>query len=224
MTKYQRSLVLALATAGIFAALPARADEPSTMDGDIKRLEHQWAHIVYEVKDSSDQLTQIDALNKEAAAVVQRYPGRTEPLIWDGIITSEEAAIASVFTALGYAQDARALFERAEQIDPKALDGAAQMSLGTLYYRVPGFPVAFGDNKKARAYLEKGMALNPDGLDSNYFYGDFLLEQGEYAKARDVLAHGLLASANAERPVWDAGRRAEIKALLAKANAKLASR
>ena len=213
----------------IATALVARADAPAStaapsMDADLRHLEHAWAHIVYEVKDSGQQLDQIDALSKEAAGVVQRYPGRAEPLIWDGIITSEEAAIASVFTALGYAEDARSLFERAQKIDPKALNGAVPMSLGTLYYRVPGFPVAFGDNDKARNYLEQGLAQNPDGLDSNYFYGDFLLEQGDYSKAKQVLEHGLLAPANPDRPVWDNGRRAEIRALLAKATAKLASR
>lgn len=213
------SLILTLATpAGAWAS------DNSAMDNDVKHLEHEWARIVYQVKDHDQQLEQIDALNKEAATIVQRYPNRAEPLIWNGIISSEEAAIASVFTALGWAKDARALFERAEKLDPKALDGAVPMSLGTLYYRVPGFPVGFGDNDEARKYLEQAMILNPDGLDSNYFYGDFLLEQGDYAKAKQVLSHGLEAAPSPDRPVWDQGRRAEMRELLAKTNAKLASR
>lgn len=223
MQSHRHLLALAMASALAFGALPARAAENPVMDSDIRHLEHEWARIVYQVKDSDAQLSQIEALNKEAATVVQRYPDRAEPLIWNGIIASEEAAIASIFTALGYAKDARALFEKAEKIDPKALSGAVPMSLGTLYYRVPGFPVGFGDNDKARRYLEQALVQNPDGLDSNYFYGDFLLQQGEYGKAKHVLSHGLEAAVTADRPVWDAGRRAEIRALLTKADAKLAS-
>ncbi|MBI1212859.1 MAG: tetratricopeptide repeat protein [Alphaproteobacteria bacterium] len=194
------------------------------MNADIVHLEHEWARITYLVKDHDAQLSQIDALNKEAAGIVKKYPDRPEPLIWNGIIASEEAATASIFTALGYAKDARALFEKAEQIDPKAIHGAVPMSLGTLYYRVPGFPVGFGDNDKARHYLEQAMALDPDGLDANYFYGDFLIEQGEYQKAKQVLTHALAAPNDPARPIWDAGRRAEVHVLLDKVNGKLASR
>ncbi|MCC6918580.1 MAG: tetratricopeptide repeat protein [Alphaproteobacteria bacterium] len=208
---------LGLATAGTAFA----SDNPA-MDGDLARLEHEWARIVYQVADSGDKSDQIEALAREAAAVVQKYPGRAEPLIWDGIITSEEAAQASMFSALGYAEDARDIFLTAERIDPKALKGAIPMSLGTLYYRVPGSPVGFGDDDKARAYLETAMSMDPDGLDANYFYGDFLMEQGEYAKARQVLNHGLAAPVTPERPVWDAGRRSEIRTLLAKADEELA--
>ncbi len=224
MQKYDKRLAAAVVAGMLALGTPvARASDNAAMDGDIRHLEHEWARIVYQVKDSDTQLSQIDALNKEAVTIVQRYPDRAEPLIWNGIVASEEAAIASIFTALGYAKDARALFEKAEKIDPKALDGAVPMSLGTLYYRVPGFPVGFGDNDKARRFLEQAMAQNPDGLDSNYFYGDFLLQQGEYDKAKHVLAHALEAPVTVDRPVWDAGRRAEVRALLGKANAKTAS-
>ena len=34
-------------------------------------------------------------------------------------------------------------------IDPKALDGSAYASLGSLFYQVPGWPIGFGDDKKA---------------------------------------------------------------------------
>ncbi len=219
---HARLLASALAFAFAQHGLALASDNPA-MDQDLARLEHEWARIVYQIADSGDKSDEIEALAVEAAAVVQRYPGRAEPLIWDGIITSEEAAQASMFSALGYAESARDLFFAAEKIDPNALKGAIPMSLGTLYYRVPGSPVGFGDDDKARAYLEQAMTMDPDGLDANYFYGDFLMEQDEYARARDVLSHGLEAPYNSDRPVWDAGRRAEIRALLAKANEELAS-
>jgi tetratricopeptide (TPR) repeat protein len=207
------SLGMAVAACG---ATPAPPTDLAVMTADIRHLEHEWAHIAYEVRDQDEQLKEIDALAKEAAKVVARYPGRAEPLLWDGIITSSEAGMASVFDQLALAGNARTLFERAQAIDPQARNGAVLMSLGVIYYRVPGFPIGFGNNRKARYFLESALAMDPNGLDANYFYGDFLIEQGEDAKARTVLEHALDAQPNPDRPIWDKGRRAEVRALLAK--------
>jgi Tfp pilus assembly protein PilF len=129
--------------------------------------------------------------------------------------------MSSGFSALSDAKAARQLFETAYRLDPKALEAGAPTSLGVLYYRVPGFPIGFGDRTKARKYLAEAVSLAPDGMDANYFYGDFLASQGEYAPAAKALQHALAAPAHPDRPVWDAGRRAEIRALLARVNGKL---
>ena len=47
------------------------------------------------------------------------------------------------------------------------LDGSAYNSLGVLYYKVPGWPVGFGDKAKARELLQKALAINPKGIDAN---------------------------------------------------------
>lgn len=213
---------LIAATLALGAGAALAAADPA-LDTAVSHLERAWAHIHYEVKDPDAQYEAYKALADEAAKVVRQFPGKAEPLIWNGVIVSTEAGVAGSFSALGLAKDARALFEAAEKIDPRAFDGAAPTSLGSLYYMVPGFPLGFGDDDKARAFLERGLAISPDGLDSNYFYGDFLYRQGEYAKARQVLTHALAAAPNPDRPVWDAGRRAEIKAVLDQVQRKLAS-
>lgn len=204
-------------TIGLPASSPKAAvsDNPS-MDANVVRIAEQWAGIKYLVKDKHEQLKQIDKLAADAAGLVQRYPARAEPLLWDGIVTSEEAAMAPMLDKLHYAKVARILFERAEVIDPNAANGGVELSLGVLYYRVPGFPIGFGNDSKARSYLEKARAIDPDGLDSAYFYGDFLISQHEYRKAREVLVHGLAAPPTVDRPIWDKGRRGEIQALIAK--------
>jgi Tfp pilus assembly protein PilF len=60
-----------------------------------------------------------------------------------------------------------------------------------IYYRVPGFPMGFGDSSKSRRYLETAPAKDPGGLDVNFFYGDFLIRRGENDKAQAVLTHAL---------------------------------
>jgi tetratricopeptide (TPR) repeat protein len=207
-------------------ALPAAAlasNDPQ-MDAAVQRINDQWAHIRYQVTDRNQQYTELNALAEQAAQVAARYPGRAEPLLWQGIVTSEEAARANVLKQLMLARAARDILERAQAIDPNAADGGVKMSLGVLYYRVPGFPIGFGSTAKARALLEGALKQDPRGLDNNFFYADFLNDEGHPAEAKAYVLRGLQAPVNSARPVWDAGRRAEMRALLAKINAKLNQR
>ncbi len=214
-------LAICLAPVAAGAAQPAQADPALT--AAIGQIEHQWARITYEVKDGDAQYAQYKSLAAQASALAARYPGRAEPLVWEGVVVSTEAGVAGSFSALGLAKEARDLFLQAGRIDIRALHGAIPTSLGSLYYLVPGFPLGFGDNDKAEQYLQQGLAMDPNGLDANYFYGDFLYRQEDYAQARSVLSHALQAPVNPDRPVWDAGRRRQIRDLLAKVNGKLAS-
>jgi tetratricopeptide (TPR) repeat protein len=200
-----------MATAGLVHA----ANNPA-MDAQVMRINTEWARIKYQVRDKSEQYRQLDQLAQQAAAVSAKYPGQAEPLLWQGIVTSEEAAQASVFRQLSLASSARDILAKAYAINPKAADGGVAMSLGVLYYKVPGFPIGFGSSAKALGYLKAALAQDPDGLDANFFYADYLMSKGDHAGARNYLARALRAAPDSGRPVWDAGRRAEARALLAK--------
>lgn len=194
----------------------AQAADVAAMNADVRHLDDGWAHIKYDVTDRDEKIKDLDALAKEANATVSRYPGQVGPLLWNGIIASEQAAVAPIIHKLGFASTARKLFEQADSIGGAGPDGAVAMCLGVIYYKVPGFPMGFGNVDKARRYLETALAKSPDGLDANFFYGDFLIKRGEKDKARTVLTHALSAPHDSNRPVWDVGRRAEVRALLAK--------
>jgi len=184
------------------------------VDEDVRALQDEWAQIKY-ARPAGEQEKAFAELTKNADAVRARYPGRAEPQIWYGIIAGSYAGARGGLGALGLAKDAKKAFEQALEIDPKALDGSAYTSLGSLYYQVPGWPIGFGDDAKARALLEKALALNPDGIDSNYFYGDFLYRKGDRDGARRALARALKAPPRPERALADEGRRKEIESLLA---------
>lgn len=210
-----------LAFAALALASSASASNNPAMDAAVRRINDQWAHIRYQVVDRNEQYRQLDVLAGQAAQVSARYPGHAEPLLWQGIVVSEEAARASVLRQLGFARSARDILEKAQSIDPNVADGGVKMSLGVLYYRVPGFPIGFGNTAKARALLEAALKQDPNGLDNNFFYADFLNDEGHPAQAKQYVLRGLQAPLNSARPVWDAGRRAEMRALLGKINAKL---
>jgi tetratricopeptide (TPR) repeat protein len=205
---------LALA-ATVLLAIAAPAIAADSMTQEVKSINDSWAHIAYEVKGSSTQTKALDKLAQQAALIVQKYPGKAEPLVWQGIVTSEQANRANFFHKLGLATKARDILTKAYSINPKAEDGGAAMSLGVLYYKVPGSPIGFGDKAKAKSLLKQALAVDPNGLDANYFYGDFLLDQGDKAGARSYLQKALRAPHDPSRPAWDAGRRREVRTLLA---------
>ena len=184
------------------------------VDEDVRALQNEWAQIKY-ARPAGEQEKAFAELTKSADAVRARHPGRAEPQIWYGIIAGSYAGARGGLGALSLAKEAKKAFEQALELDAKALDGSAYTSLGSLYYQVPGWPIGFGDDAKARELLEKALALNPDGIDSNYFYGDFLYRKGDYLGARRALARALKAPPRAERALADQGRRKEIEALLA---------
>ena len=179
-------------------------------------VSREWAHIKYQVQGRARQFRDFRALEHQSAALAKRYPFNARPLLWQGIVASEEAARASLFERLGYAKRARLLLERALAINPNAAHGGVWLSLGVLYARVPGFPFAFGSDSKARADLHRALELDPNGLDANYFYGDYLFSQGHYSRATVVLEHGLHAPQDAQRPIWDTARRHQIRQLLSR--------
>jgi tetratricopeptide (TPR) repeat protein len=209
--------LLAFLVAGPFAPSSEAAD---TLSPEVRRLQTKWEAIKFGIPEGAEQTKQMDALGEEADAVAGHFPGQPEALIWDGIITSERASMASAFSALGLAKRARDILEQAYRLDPAKLDAGATTSLGVLYYRVPGFPVGFGDKAKARELLEQAVKLAPNGLDAWYFYGDFLYTQNEYAKAVEAFQHALKIPQHPDRPLWDKNRRLVIEELLAKIQEK----
>ncbi|MBU0655659.1 MAG: hypothetical protein KJ914_11095 [Gammaproteobacteria bacterium] len=211
-TKTMISLCLMSAT-----FLPAFAH--ASMDGDLLNIQREWGRINYQVSGKDAKLQAIHELEKSAAQLSAANPNRAEPMIWEGIILSTDAGIVKSMSALGIVKKAKGLLEKAIQTNPDALDGSAQASLGVLYYQVPGWPVSFGDDKKAEKYLQDALKINPNGIDPNYFYGDFLLKAKRYDEAVPYLTKALQAPARPNRPVADAGRRAEVKQALAKAQA-----
>lgn len=211
-----KRLTLAATLAAVLASSAPTAAWAG-MPEEVKAINDGWAHITYEVRGSSTQTKALDKLANQAAQVVRRYPNEPEPLLWQGIVRSEQANRANFFHKLGLATQARDIIARAYALDRHAANGGAAMSLGVLYYKVPGSPVGFGDKARAGKLLREALALDPDGLDANYFMGDYMLDAGNKAAARTYLQKALRAPHDASRPAWDAGRRREVKALLAKA-------
>lgn len=194
-------------------SLLTAAVSANSMDTAVQDLQKQWAIANYETAEADLDKT-FTQLTEKAEQAVKDYPQKAEPLIWNAIIVSSDAGKTGGFGALGKVKKARKLLLEAEKINPDALHGSIYTSLGSLYYQVPGWPIGFGNDDKAEEYLKKALLLNPDGIDSNYFYGDFLLDQGKKEEASTYFNKALKAPARPQRPLADKGRQNEIQAKL----------
>ena len=183
-------------------------------------IQQRWAQIQYQMP--ADQRTgAFEQLAAQASAFTQERQSVAEAWIWSGIVTSSWAGAQGGLGALSKVKQAKAELEKALAIDPQALQGSAYTSLGALYDRVPGWPIGFGDADKAEVLLKQALQLNPNGIDSLYFWGDHLYRQKRYTEARAALQKALQAPPRPGRATADAGRRQEIEALLLDVNKKL---
>lgn len=197
------------------AVLGAGLSLPALALGDAARqqldgIQARWAEVNYKLPDKQREAAFAD-LAQQAAQAVAAEPAAAELRIWHGIVLSTYAGAKGGLGALDLVKKAKAELEEALKLDPKALDGSAYTSLGSLYYQVPGWPLGFGDDAKAEALLKQALAINPDGIDPNFFYGDFLLRKKRYPQAKAALEKALAAPDRAGRAAADEGRRGEIR-------------
>ena len=109
-------------------SLPLRASELAT---SIANLESAWAQTYY-LTSEHQQTQQFPVLLERANALAKQHPQAAEPKIWQAIMLSTLAGHQTSLKALTTIKEAKILLEEAINLNPKALDGAAYVTLGTL--------------------------------------------------------------------------------------------
>lgn len=215
MNKFKAALLSTALLGGAWLG-PYQTALAGALEDGITEIQQDWAVIRYQTP-AAERERRFEALAAKAHKLSETHPGRSEPLVWEGIVVSSWAGEKGGLGALGLVKQAKTLYEHAIKIDGQALDGSAYNSLGVLYYKVPGWPLGFGDKDKARELLQRALQINPKGIDANFFYGEFLLENKQTAEAVSYLERAMAAPARPGRQVADTGRREEARALLEKA-------
>lgn len=200
--------------------LAAAAPVPPPLAAALAATERAWAAANYTVTAKAVQTAAFDGVIAQTDALAARYPDRAEPLVWRGVVKVSKAGVIGGLTGFGLIKDARRDLDAAQRLDPAAADGLGSSQLGVLYEQVPGPPLAFGNRVAARRYLDAALKADPDSLAANLAYGDYLFSGGNYATAETVLRHALAAPPRSGQAVSEAGRRDEVKVLLAKIAAK----
>jgi tetratricopeptide (TPR) repeat protein len=207
---------LAVATLFCFAMQNVVANT----ENELNSVQHNWAVANYQLADN-EQEKAFESLISQIDELTAGQPDSPQFWIWSGIIKSSYAGTKGGLGALSLVKDARKDLEKAIDLDDQALSGSAYTSLGTLYHQVPGWPIGFGSDKKARKLLTRALSINPQGIDPNYFYGEYLYDEGEYDEALKYLRTAQGAAPRPNRQIADESRQQEIAVLLAEVEKRL---
>ncbi len=180
----------------------------------LQDVQKKWAECQYNTPSGDEKEQCFNYAITRTNIYLKRQPGNPELTVWLAINKASLAGAKGGLGALSLVKEAKSLLEQVIASSPETLEGSAYTSLGSLYYKVPGWPVGFGDDDIAEQMLKKALEINPNGIDPNYFYGDFLAEEGRDQEAKVYLTRAMHASPRPDRPLADKGRKLEIEATL----------
>lgn len=208
-------IINALFVIALFAIKPAYAG----FDEELSTLQQHWANARYQVH-GEDRKKQLEKLVVEADSFVKKYNDKADGHLWAGVIRGSLAEAINGMGALSIVKEAKTNLEKSIELDAKAEDSYALGVLGLMYAKVPGWPVGFGDDKKAKELLKKGVEASPQGMNINYLYASYLFEQDDYKKAQIFIDKAKQATPPAPADVW-IGRQKEINELAESIQKKL---
>jgi len=217
----QRRQLLSLSGGAALLALACiwPRDAHAGAEEAVLELQREWEIIKYRTP-AAQRISRFEALAVKAHRATDQFPGHCPALVWEAVIVSSWAEAKDDLGSLDLARQAKALYEAALKIDASAVGGGAYTGLAALHYKLPGWPLSFGDEDKARELLQRALAINPLGVDPNYYYGELLVETRRPKEAVAYLERALQAPARPGREIGDAGRRDEARALLDKIRAR----
>jgi tetratricopeptide (TPR) repeat protein len=201
------SLVLVYYQPG-FAAMPAGVEM-----SEVKEIQQQWAQLYYMDEFKDQNYKQLQALAQHANQLSQAHPESAEALVWDAIVLSTLAEKKGGIGALSLVKEAKTKLEHAKELNPDVLGGAIYASLGTLYSKVPGWPIGFGNDHKAEQHFKRALEIDPQGLEANYFFAEYLADNDQQELAMEYVEKALHAPSIVGRPVADEGRRKQAQKL-----------
>jgi tetratricopeptide (TPR) repeat protein len=179
----------------------------------LQAIEFEWASIYYTTPKNKQEEAYGLLLDK-TNQLAKRFPDSSETLFWQAVILAARAEQQDGFTALNAIHKSRDLLEEAIKINPQTANGSAYVTLATLYYMVPKWPIAFGDTEKAEQLFKAALNINPHGIDTNYFYGDFLLSHKHSNEAQKYFEKALSAPTRQDQQFADTKLKEEVKLAL----------
>ncbi|MCP4388990.1 MAG: hypothetical protein GY802_11900 [Gammaproteobacteria bacterium] len=211
MSKLVKIILISLALVYIQPGFAGVAD--SAQLPEVREIQSEWARLYYLDEFLNKNYRELQALARKANRVSHDNPKSAEALVWDAVVLSTLAEKKGGIGALSLVKEAKLKLEQAEAIEPTVLGGSVYASLGSLYSKVPGWPIGFGNDKKAEKYFHKALAVNPQGLDINYFFAEYLADNGKDQLALEYVEKALHAPRMAGRPLADKGRREQAQKL-----------
>ncbi len=203
----------------ILLILLSRLCFAESLKDSLKSIELEWAKVYYEQPKQKQQVAYPMLLDK-MQQLTKSDPNDAGVIYWTALIKASYAAHQNPVSALEAIHEVRNLLNKAIAINPKVMNGAAYVVLGTLYDKAPQWPIAFGDDATAKKMLETALEINPNGVASNYFYGEFLLEHDDIQAAENYFKKAISAPVRPEQPYPDTQLKHKAEIMLENIKAK----
>jgi tetratricopeptide (TPR) repeat protein len=136
-------------------------------------------------KQSSERLRYFREGMARAQAGLAGHAEAPEGLYWLAVNTGAEALERGRFQALPALPEMERLLLRCHAVAPSYEHAGPARVLGRLYHKAPSV-ISIGSTKKARQWLEIALATAPDYPGNLAFAADFLSNQGDPQRAKEL--------------------------------------
>lgn len=169
------------------------ADSRDTFLRDSNNVELGWqfGRACFDWADQASNNTQRAAIAREGIAACQqalaKVPTNAAAQYYLGLNLGQ-LALTQRLSALRTLGDIERAWLAAIAANPAFDYAGPHRSLGLLYRDAPGWPIAIGDNAKAKQHLKKAVELSPNYPDNQLYWLESLWEWGSKDTVRTNLA------------------------------------
>jgi len=123
-----------------------------------------------------------------ASRAIELEPNRVEGHYWFAINMSGYATEDGPLKTLSMGRRILQALDSANAILPDYYFAGPLRARGRLLYKMPGFPISFGDTKKGLSDLRKAAEKSPDTRLNQLFLAEALAESGDSTQAKEALS------------------------------------
>jgi len=104
-------------------------------------------------------------------------------LYWKAVAMGKLSEEMGILNSLKMTRPMEKLFLRVIALDERYDNAGGHKALGRMYFRLPGFPISFGNKEKALFHLKRALELYPHDLIAKAFYAEALYDMGKKQEA-----------------------------------------
>ncbi len=104
-------------------------------------------------------------------------------LYWKAVAMGKLSEEMGILNSLRMTRPMEKLFLRVIALDEHYDDAGGHKALGRMYFRLPGFPISFGNKEKALFHLKRALELYPHDIIARAFYAEALYDMGKKQEA-----------------------------------------
>ncbi len=150
-------------------------------------LRNLYFYILWDISAVSKKADIAKIALKAAEQTSKKFPNSPDGWTYEAIFLGVYGLSKGVLNALSVAKDMRIFALKAYKIDKSYFYAMPPQLLGRLYFKLPSFPVSFGDLGKARKYLYEAYKLAPGYAHIYMYIAELEASFGNINKAEDFL-------------------------------------